>query len=157
MVILVNIGCDQISKNIARKNISYGEVIDVIPEYFVLTKVENTGAFLSLGSTLPETLRIILLSVLPVGVLLLVTYFLFKHSDQKSQALALAFVVGGGIGNMYDRIVHGSVTDFVHMDFVIFQTGVFNFADLSIMIGAGIILANYLKNKFTPTPSKDLV
>ena len=50
------------------------------------------------------------------------------------------FVIGGGIGNVFDRIAYGSVTDFLHVKFGIFQTGIFNVADLSIMTGVVIIL-----------------
>ena len=58
----------------------------------------------------------------------------------KSMLVGISFVLGGGIGNMYDRIIHGSVTDFLHIDFVIFQTGIFNMADVSIMTGMFLIL-----------------
>ncbi|MFA6946987.1 MAG: signal peptidase II [Pedobacter sp.] len=51
------------------------------------------------------------------------------------------FVIGGGIGNLYDRIVHGSVTDFLHLDLGVFQTGIFNMADVSIMLGMVLILS----------------
>ena len=52
----------------------------------------------------------------------------------------LGFIVGGGIGNMIDRILLGSVTDFLHMDFVLFRTGIFNAADVSIMVGMFLLL-----------------
>jgi signal peptidase II len=57
-------------------------------------------------------------------------------------------VVGGGIGNIYDRIAHGSVTDFMHLRFGALQTGIFNVADVSIMIGVGLILLDtWVKKK----------
>jgi len=61
--------------------------------------------------------------------------------------VGISFVLGGGIGNMYDRIVHGSVTDFMHIDFIIFQTGIFNMADVSIMMGMFLILIRSFLNK----------
>ena len=54
--------------------------------------------------------------------------------------IGLSFIIGGGIGNIYDRIVHGSVTDFLHIDLGLFRTGIFNMADVSIMVGMGIVL-----------------
>jgi len=54
--------------------------------------------------------------------------------------IGFCFVIGGGIGNLFDRIVHGSVTDFLHVDFGFFQTGIFNMADLSIMMGIFIVV-----------------
>jgi len=141
LILFLNVVVDQVSKLIARREIDYYEHIPLIKNFFTLTKVENTGAFLSLGDNMPYALRLVILSGLPIIVLGFGLYYLFSHKNlPKSMQIAICFLIGGGIGNLYDRIVHGSVTDFMHMDFQIFQTGVFNFADISIMIGVGILL-----------------
>lgn len=148
--LLLNIGCDQISKNIVRHKIGEYEQISIIKDRFTLLKVENSGAFLSLGDQLPYIFRLIILSGLPILFLGYGLYFLFtKRNLQSSVQIALCFLIGGGIGNLYDRIVHGSVTDFMHMDFYVFETGVFNFADISIMIGIGILLVQSIRTKMT--------
>ena len=49
--------------------------------------------------------------------------------------IGLCFVIGGGVGNLFDRMVYGSVTDFLYLKFGVFQTGIFNMADVSIMTG----------------------
>lgn len=140
IVIAINLGCDQVSKVIARKNIAPHEQITVIENRFILTKVENTGAFLSAGSNLPDFVRIILLIVMPVGVLAYGLWYLYSTKNLPSLLqIGVCFLIGGGIGNIYDRIVYGSVTDFLFMDFVIFKTGIFNLADVSIMIGIGTL------------------
>jgi len=140
-ILISNVSCDQISKNIVRQTIEYNEQIGFVHDYLTLTKVENTGAFLSLGNELPNALRIILLIALPVLVMTYGLFFLFtKMNLSRSMLVGISFVLGGGIGNMYDRIIHGSVTDFLHIDFVIFQTGIFNMADVSIMTGMFLIL-----------------
>lgn len=146
-LIVLNLGCDQISKKIVRLEISDYEQISIIKDRFTLSKVENSGAFLSLGDNMPYVLRLIILTGLPLLFLGYGIYYLFSKPDLPgSMQIALCFLIGGGIGNLYDRIVHGSVTDFMHMDFYIFQTGVFNFADISIMIGIGILLFQSLTN-----------
>lgn len=148
LLLTLNFGCDQISKKIVRTEISDYEHISIIKDRFTLTKVENSGAFLSLGDNMPYIFRLIILTGLPLLFLGYGLYFLFaKRNLPMSMQIALCFLIGGGIGNLYDRIVHGSVTDFMHMDFYIFQTGVFNFADISIMIGVGILLFQSLKSK----------
>lgn len=148
LIVALNIGCDQVSKNMVRQRIAYGETISLVKNYFILTKVENTGAFLSAGNDLPTPARFVLLTLLPLAVLGYGLYYLVaKHDLPKLMQLGLSFLIGGGISNVYDRIVHGSVTDFMHMDFVIFRTGVFNVADLSIMIGIAILLIHSLKHK----------
>jgi signal peptidase II len=146
-MLTLNIGCDQVSKHIVRNNISYYEHISIIKDHFTLTKVENSGAFLSLGDNMPYVFRLIILTGIPLLFLGYGIYFLFtKRNLSINMQIALCFLIGGGIGNLYDRIVHGSVTDFMHLNFYFFQTGVFNFADISIMIGVGILLIQSLKS-----------
>lgn len=148
LLLTLNFGCDQISKKIVRNQISEYEHISIIKDRFTLLKVENTGAFLSLGDEMPYIFRLIILTGLPLLFLGYGLYYLFaKKNLAASMQIALCFLIGGGIGNLYDRIIHGSVTDFMHMDFYIFQTGVFNFADISIMIGVGILLVQSFKEK----------
>lgn len=150
IILALNIGCDQVSKHIVRNKISDYEHISIIKDRFTLTRVENSGAFLSLGDDMPYIFRLIILTGLPLVFLGYGLYFLFaKRNLPIRMQVALCFLIGGGIGNLYDRIVHGSVTDFMHMDFYIFQTGVFNFADISIMIGVGILLVQSLRSKMT--------
>ncbi|MFD0939819.1 signal peptidase II [Pedobacter boryungensis] len=147
-IVALNIGCDQVSKSIVRQKIDYDENISIIKNHFILTKVENTGAFLSAGNNLPEAVRIILLSILPVLVLGYgLFYLLNKNNLSREMQIGLCFLIGGGIGNVYDRIVFGSVTDFLHIDFGIFRTGIFNLADVSIMIGIAILFIQSLKKK----------
>ena len=113
-----------------------------------LTKVENTGAFLSVGDSLPQPIKMLLLTILPLVVLgLVLTYLLTKSNLSNLASLAICFIVGGGMGNIYDRIIYGSVTDFLHIDFVIFQTGIFNMADVSIMTGMFMILIEAYFNR----------
>ena len=142
-VLSSNIGCDQISKNIARQKLDYNEHISVINNYLTLIKVENTGAFLSLGQSLPQPVKILLLTIIPLIILGLATFYLLTKNDLTNMTLTgISFIVGGGIGNLYDRIAYGSVTDFLHIDFVVFQTGIFNMADVSIMTGTFIIIVD---------------
>lgn len=141
IIVLLNIGCDQVTKKMARDQIEYHETIEVIGENLILTKVENSGAFLGMGSSLSPILRKILLLILPTIVMVALLVYLIKNQTLSNISLyALSFIVGGGIGNIYDRIVYGSVTDMIHMDFEIFRTGIFNMADVSVMIGTGLIL-----------------
>ncbi|RZL46603.1 MAG: signal peptidase II [Pedobacter sp.] len=149
VLLLLNIGCDQVSKNIARNNISEYEHISIIKDTFTLTKVENSGAFLSLGDQMPYIFRLIILTGLPLLFLGYGIFYLYsKRNLPLSFQIALCFLIGGGIGNLYDRVMYGSVTDFMHLDFKIFETGVFNFADISIMIGVGVLLIQSLMVKW---------
>lgn len=151
MVILMsNISCDQISKKIVRQTVDYHERIGVIDNFLTLTRVENSGAFLSMGNTLPDPLKSFLLVIMPLLAIGYGIYFMFFNTNiPKIMLTGLCFIIGGGIGNIYDRILYGSVTDFLHIDFIIFQTGIFNMADVSIMAGFFIIGLHY----FFPKPA----
>jgi signal peptidase II len=140
-LLIANIGCDQISKSVVRENVGFYETREIIKDRFTITYVENPGAFLSIGSNLPENIKVVLLSIIPLIALGFgILYILTQRSLTLLSALALSFSIGGGIGNIYDRLTRGSVTDFMHIDFGIFQTGIFNMADVSIMMGMFIFL-----------------
>jgi signal peptidase II len=138
-----NIGCDQVSKSIVRRRFAYDERISFIDDHVTLTKIENSGSFLSLGDSLTNPMRFILLTLFPLLFLAVGVAALFIQTNLTLiNVLGFSFVLGGGIGNVYDRIVRGSVTDFIHIDFGLFQTGVFNMADVSIMTGIFILLVH---------------
>lgn len=149
IIVGINIGCDQVSKNMVRKNVYFYDNIELFGKHLILTKVENSGAFLSLGSTLPDFAKTLFLLILPIIALILGLAFLLIKSDLSNQKLlGFCFIVGGGIGNLFDRWQYGSVTDFLHIQVGIFQTGIFNLADVSIMIGAFIILSeSFIRRK----------
>ncbi len=153
MVLLGNIGCDQISKNMVRQKINDHQTIAVFTHYFTLSKIENDGAFLSLGHAFPKPIKFILLLLLPIIALALGVYYVFtKPTISKPVMVGICFVLGGGIGNLYDRILYGSVTDFMHINFVIFQTGIFNMADVSIMVGGFMLLIFSIEKKKAEIP-----
>ena len=146
LLITANIGCDQISKSAAREHIAYHDQIPVIGDNLVLTKVENSGAFLSLGDDMSDFSKSLLLNILPALTLVMLLFWLFRSNLSQGMALALCFIIGGGIGNIFDRIMHGSVTDFLYVRIGIFHTGIFNMADVSITGGVLFLLAYQLLN-----------
>ncbi len=153
LVVLVNVGCDQVSKQVVRDKVVYHEEISLISDQFILTKVENTGAFLSLGSDLSGIWRKVLLLYLPAVAMLVVLGVVLAQKDLTLGVLfGACCMIGGGIGNLIDRWLYGSVTDFLHIDLEIVRTGVFNLADVSIMTGAIVVMVlSFMKGK-----SKDL-
>jgi signal peptidase II len=148
-VLALNIGCDQVSKTFIRNKIDPYSEYTFLHRHVIIQRVENPGAFLSLGDTLTGPLKIILLNILPAVALLFGLYFVFTKTNLNRTILfGIILVVGGGAGNLYDRVVHGSVTDFMHINFVIFRTGIFNVADMSIMAGMFLILIHtFFKKK----------
>ena len=153
-ILLMNIGCDQVSKSIVRQRIEDNADIKFVLNHITLTKVENAGAFLSLGASMSTPLKGVFLNGLPLLALLGGIIFLFgKTNLSKVSRIGWGCIMGGGIGNIYDRLVYGSVTDFLHIDFGLFETGVFNLADVSIMMGSCLLVMEmFLNNK--PTVQK---
>lgn len=148
VIISINVGCDQFTKAIVRNQISPSQQISIIDDHLTLTNIENTGAFLSMGQTWWQPLKSVLFIILPIAALLLGLYYMIKLGGKRPWfTLALGFAIGGGIGNMIDRLRYGSVTDFVHISVGPLQTGIFNMADMSIMIGVGILLLFTLRGR----------
>ena len=149
LLIVFNIAIDQISKVIVRANIDPTDRINVISDTFLMMNVENTGAFLGMGSDMNPTLKLIFLLVLTVLVLgYLIYYIITNKALDKLSLIALSCIAGGGIANVFDRIAFGSVTDFFYLDFGgIFRTGIFNVADMSVTFGMIVLLYTMLFSK----------
>ncbi len=143
-IMLATIIFDQLTKLIAIRELKFSPPIEYLNGLFVLKYAENTGAMLGFGSSLPEGLRFWFLTVF-VGILLLaLIIYLFLHRDfTRSQTIALSLISGGGISNFIDRALNeGRVVDFMHIDtgYGWLKTGIFNFADVAIMVGLGIMI-----------------
>lgn len=147
-LVVTNIGCDQVAKHIVRQNISYNERITVIDNFVTLTRVDNTGAFLSMGNNLPRTLYFIIMVLLPLAVIIYAVWYLLKSNElSRLLTVGISLFIGGGLGNIWDRILYGSVTDFLYFDFHIFHTGIVNIADMSLTAGCFIVLIGMVINQ----------
>jgi len=150
VLIVINIAIDQISKFWVRHGVVPHKETQLIGDYFILTNVENSGAFLGMGSGFNPTVKLILLLILPIVVLgFVLRYILKDKSIDKLSLVGFSCIIGGGIANVYDRIIYGSVTDFFHIDLGgVFKTGIFNMADLSVTTGMiMIVTASFIYRK----------
>jgi signal peptidase II len=103
-----------------------------------LQYAENTGAFLSLGSSLPEHWRQLIFTIF-VGVFLLglLLYVLLSRNLSGNHVTCLSLICGGGLSNLIDRIAYdGRVVDFLNVGIGPVRTGIFNVADMAITAGA---------------------
>ncbi|HEY0434217.1 MAG TPA: signal peptidase II [Chitinophagaceae bacterium] len=142
-LIVVNIGCDQVSKIIIREKVQPYEMVSLLSNHLTVTRVENSGAFLSAGDSLPAAARQILLVILPVLAMIGgLAYLFLRRGISRLAITGLCCILGGGAGNLFDRFTYGSVTDFLHLRFGVFQTGIFNLADVSVMTGLGLLLVH---------------
>lgn len=140
IVMLSCVGCDQAAKALARESLSRIGSISLFGDAVRFQYAENQGAFLSLGSSLPDHLRSLLFvggtSLIVAG--LLVAMARGRHSPAAS--LGLALLAGGAVGNLIDRVVYdGTVVDFVSIGLGGFRTGIFNLADVAITAGVLVV------------------
>ncbi|MBN1697693.1 MAG: signal peptidase II [Spirochaetales bacterium] len=149
ITISLNIGCDQVTKGLAREYLIEKGTINIIGNVFILLYAENTGAFLGMGSDLPEPYKFIFLSLIPT--LCLIGFFIYigiKKELSIFQIVCLSSVVGGGIGNIYDRLTNnGVVIDFMNFGIDGLRTGILNFADLSLTFGAVLFFISLYTSK----------
>ena len=133
----------------------YGEIKSLIGDKFIMQYVENKGAFLGMGSDMNDSLKMIFLLILPALVLGYVIYYIIKTKElDRVSLIAFCCIVGGGIANVFDRIVYGQVTDFFFINLGgVFKTGIFNVADLSVTTGMIILL---FSGVFNSNKNKDI-
>ena len=147
LVILVScVGCDQVTKTVARNRLPPSRPIYLIGDVFLFQLEENVGSFLGLGSSLSASTRFWLLTVIS-GVMLvgILVYVLVDRSLNLLGVVAASLFIGGGVSNLIDRMFNeGRVIDFMNMGIGNLRTGVFNVADVAIMVGAGLLVLQSL-------------
>jgi signal peptidase II len=149
-VLISCVGCDQATKFVARQTLATAPVQEYAGGLFRLVYAENPGAFLGLGATLPATARFWIFVVMAALLLTGVGIFALRSLQQTPLLgiVAIALVIGGGLGNLIDRIVHdGRVVDFMQVGFPWLRTGVFNVADMAIMTGVGLMLLTTVRSR----------
>jgi signal peptidase II len=142
ILLIANIGCDQSTKYIARKHLNKAGTVQVLNNFFVLTYAENNGAFLSIFSSFPRAFRMVFLLVLPsIFFVIAIGYLIIRPEMPWQIQFAVCCITGGGIGNMIDRLMNNEyVIDFMNIGIGRLHTGIFNFADLSIMLGVAVFI-----------------
>jgi len=155
-LILANIGCDQYTKFLAKREIRGRGVISVIGDFFVLSYAENDGAFMSAFSGFDGSLKTALLVALPLVLIgAMAVYLIANKTLSGGKLTALCFIAGGGAGNLMDRLLYGNrVTDFMNIGIGGLRSGIFNFADLSIMVGSLILLITAYREEIGKKPGQ---
>jgi signal peptidase II len=139
MVVGTTIGCDQVSKHFASVYLVGSRGQSFLGDSLRLEYAENPGAFLSLGAGLPAWARTVLFSLFTA--VLLVTCVLVALRDRWASVplLGLALMFAGGVSNLLDRVARGSVVDFLNVGLGTFRTGIFNVADMAILLGVAVL------------------
>ena len=147
LIMAVTIAVDQYTKHLARTTLA----LSAPHRFSILTLLyaENSGAFLSLGANLPPQTRSLIFSGVVAAALAVGLYALMTNRiGSAADSIAVAFILGGGIGNLIDRVFRGGrVSDFLFMALGPLHTGVFNVADIAITGGVIWLLISWLLAK----------
>jgi len=153
--IFILVAIDQWTKILAQRELQFAPPKVYLDGFFRLEYAENSGAFLSLGSKLPQEVRFWIF-IVAVGAFLLgaLYYLYFDKKLDRTSLFSLAIISGGGIGNLIDRIfrVNHGVVDFLNIGFGSVRTGIFNVADMAIMLGVILLFVKSLTAK-SPVPN----
>ncbi|WP_211824582.1 signal peptidase II [Kistimonas asteriae] len=136
---VVVIVLDQLSKYYFNNHFSLYEQVPVTP-FFSFTLAYNTGAAFSFLSDASGWQRWFFVSIALIVSVVLVIWMKRLRSDEKLQAVALALILGGALGNVWDRIALGHVVDFLLFYYDRYYFPAFNLADSAITLGAGLLI-----------------
>jgi signal peptidase II len=156
VLLLTTVGCDRVTKQVATSKLAGRPGVSYLADTFRLQYAENPGAFLSLGSELPAWARTGLLTVLAGVGLVVIAVAMFKLHWVGLSRIGGILYIAGGASNLVDRIVRGSVVDFMNVGLGPVRTGIFNVADVALMAGVLLIVvgSHYRTNVRTASSVK---
>jgi signal peptidase II len=145
LVLIGCVACDQLAKSAAREYLPGTGIHSYLDDSFRLEYAQNPGGFLSLGDSLPSTVRYDGF-IIGVGVFLvaLLAWAVLSTRLEWRQRVAIALISAGGAGNLIDRIrFEGAVTDFLNLGIGPLRTGIFNLADAILLCGVIALLIGW--------------
>jgi len=135
---------DILSKNFIQKKIIYGEQVE-ITSFFSLVHFQNPGAAFSFLSDQGGWQRYFLIAISLLAVLY-IPWLINQYKKNILIVIGLLLILGGAIGNLYDRISYGYVIDFIYLHFAEFYWPAFNVADSAISVGVLLFLYGSFKS-----------
>jgi len=148
LIAVVVVLLDRWTKHLVAQRIRLYAHIQVIPGFFRLTHTENTGAAFSLFADSTAPWKTALLIAFSVIALIVVSILLWKnHHAHIATGVGLSLIMGGALGNLWDRLASGRVVDFLLLYVKQYQWPVFNLADSAIVVGAGLLIVEILFTK----------
>ncbi len=144
---------DRIAKSLVASNIALHESIPVVPGFFRLTHVQNRGAAFGLFAESPSEWKVAILILFSLVALVVVSALLWKNSHaMTTTGVGLALILGGAVGNLWDRLVNGQVVDFLDFYVRAYHWPAFNIADSAIVVGALLLVSEIL---FAKAPAEE--
>ena len=139
----VVIAIDVYTKHLIQQSFQYGEHLQ-ITSFFDLVRYHNEGAAFSFLANQGGWQHFFFTAIAVVASVVMI-YLLRKHAEQKLFCFAIALVLGGALGNLYDRLTLGYVVDFLFFHYQAYYWPAFNVADSAITGGVGLLLLDSFK------------
>ncbi len=142
---------DQAIKQIVDKTLSLGESLTVVPGFFSLIYLRNSGGAFSILDGLPPLWGRLFFICATLAALLFV-FYLYRHHQLASPwgRAGLFLVFGGGLGNLVDRVAYGEVIDYLLFYYGQYHWPAFNLADSGITVGVGLMIVDLLRGPAEP-------
>lgn len=140
---------DRFIKYLVISHMDEGESFNIIKNFFSVTYVKNDGAAFSILSS--HTFVLIILSI---AVLIYLSIYIIRNDLKKVEKISYGMIFGGILGNLYDRIIYGSVIDFLDFNLFGINWPIFNFADICIVLSMGLIIIEMVKGEMHELKSR---
>ncbi len=121
----------------------------IIPEFFSLLYTKNTGGAFSIFSG-----GALVLAFVGIGAILLINKYMISDVSSKYEVVSYGFLLGGILGNLFERILFRSVTDFFNFNILGYNFPIFNVADIFICIGGFLLVINVVRGEFDEYQSR---
>lgn len=148
LIIALSVLLDQVSKYLVLKNIPMYENVPVLDGVFHFTYVENKGAAFGMLSDA----RWVFMVISVVAIAAFIIYLIKWKPENMLLKVSLSMIIGGGIGNMIDRVMRGSVVDFIEVEFM--QFAIFNVADIFVCVGCGLMMLYVILSEIEESKKK---
>ena len=157
LIALAVVFLDRWTKHLVATRIILYRQIQIIPGFFRLTHTENTGAAFSLFADSPSHWKTVMLIAFSIAAMVVVSILLWKQTRALTiTGIALSLILGGAVGNLWDRLARGRVIDFLLFYIKRYQWPVFNLADSAIVVGASLLVLEIVfDRRSSSTSAKD--
>ncbi|MCM2281662.1 MAG: signal peptidase II [Bdellovibrionaceae bacterium] len=152
LLMIATVGCDQVTKNIAQDRLIDAAPLEYLGGLFTLQYAENTGAFLSFGAGFHPDARFWIFTIGAALLLVPAAIYLLRGPIGWWTCCGLSLLIGGGVGNLIDRATIGYVIDFMNISLGPVRTGIFNIADVAIVIGTAILIFRSRSDELSMRP-----
>ena len=154
LITVCDVFFDRFTKSWVEAHVRLGGAIPIVPRVLRITHWTNEGAAFSLfaDSASPHAVRWALVVFTAAAAVVVLAALIYLGSRVTLTTVALALILGGALGNLHDRILYGSVVDFIEVHIFSYHWPDFNVADSSIVTGACLLFLDSLRPRRRPAP-----